>query len=284
MNDKSSQQTERIIVALDGTEQSIAALEAAAVLADLMGTEIVGIYVEDTNLRRLCDLPFSVEVGGYSATARALSQHCIRREFLAIEDEMRQMLKHIADRMEIPWSFEAVQGAVVEELVQASRNAAIFGLGRRGHTYRRNLGSTARVVLQRSTQPVLFPSLRQRHFPLQQHSVTVIYTGSNASDRALDIAGNLAEKGRNDLYVLIWNHQNRASLSSMQPVPGLAEKVQKRITLLQTQARILEKAPTTRFLQILQSTTSGVVVVPEESTTHYTELLEITPTPVLVVS
>ncbi|MBV7329240.1 universal stress protein [Chloroflexi bacterium TSY] len=284
MNQKISQQTEPIIVALDGTAQSIAVLETAATMAGLMGAEIVGIYVEDRNLRRLCDLPFSVEVGGYSATARALSQHCIRREFRAVEDEMRQLVERIANRMQVSWSFETVQGGVVEELVQASQNAAIFGLGRRGHSYRRNLGSTARVVLQRSTQPVLFPSLRRRSLPLQQQSITAVYTGSKASDRALDIAGNLAEKGGSDLYVLIWDHGKIDPLSTTQSSTGLAEQVQKRITFLQTQARILEEAVTTRLLQILQSTTSGVVVVPEESTIRYAELLDITPTPVLVVS
>ena len=56
----------RILVAVDASHHSIAALEAAVELATRFQAELLGLYVEDINLLRLAQLPFGREVGTFS--------------------------------------------------------------------------------------------------------------------------------------------------------------------------------------------------------------------------
>ena len=65
-------QANRILVALDASPQSEAALRAAAELAALLEAELEGLFVEDINLLHLCGLPFGREIRlvyGFGAAA-----------------------------------------------------------------------------------------------------------------------------------------------------------------------------------------------------------------------
>ena len=62
----------RILVALDASRHSLAALEAASELAEALKAELVGIFVEDVNLLYLAGLPFAREVRYLSGVDRPL--------------------------------------------------------------------------------------------------------------------------------------------------------------------------------------------------------------------
>jgi nucleotide-binding universal stress UspA family protein len=53
----------RIVIAIDASPTSLAALEATAELAARWDAEILGVFVEDTDLLRMATLPFAGEVG-----------------------------------------------------------------------------------------------------------------------------------------------------------------------------------------------------------------------------
>ncbi len=72
---------QRILVALDASSDSRAAVEAAVNLAARFNAELTGIYVEDENLLRLADLPFVQEVGHFSATCRHINHVDLERQF-----------------------------------------------------------------------------------------------------------------------------------------------------------------------------------------------------------
>ena len=60
------EQSERIVVALDASPNSVAALRAGAELASLLGVDLEGLFVEDIDLVRLCGLPYRQEVGSFN--------------------------------------------------------------------------------------------------------------------------------------------------------------------------------------------------------------------------
>ena len=62
----------RILVALDASRHSLAALEAAAELAARLKAELVGLFVEDIDLLRLAGLPFAREIRYPSAIIQQL--------------------------------------------------------------------------------------------------------------------------------------------------------------------------------------------------------------------
>ena len=73
----------RILVALDGSYHSLAALEAAAELAASLEAELHGLFVEDVNLLRVAGSPVAREVCyPFSRTTRP-NQRTMERQLRA---------------------------------------------------------------------------------------------------------------------------------------------------------------------------------------------------------
>ena len=130
MNERELEPTiRRILVALDASPHSQAALEAASELADVLKAELVGIFVEDVNLLRLAGLPFAREVGYPSGTDRPLDSPSMERELRIQAEQARQTLAGVAVRRQIRWSFRVVRGQVATELLTRSARGRPAGLG-----------------------------------------------------------------------------------------------------------------------------------------------------------
>ena len=109
----------RILVTLDSSGGSLAALEGAAMMAAELGAELSGLFVEDANLLRLAALPVSSEIGFASARARNLSRGTVERTFRHLAEEARRALIDAAERARVRWSFDITRGTVVGEALRA---------------------------------------------------------------------------------------------------------------------------------------------------------------------
>jgi nucleotide-binding universal stress UspA family protein len=193
------QPRERILVALDASPQSLAALQAAAQLATALHTELHGLFVEDTDLLCMCALPFSREIGSFSAQPRPLDSRVIERQLRARANLLRQRLAQVAETLQLPWSFQVARGRVTDELLAAAENALLLSLGRVGQSLKRAMGGTAQAVVQRTPRPVLVLGREGNlHAPL-----TLVYTASPSAQRALQLALRLAQQHDRVLQVLI---------------------------------------------------------------------------------
>jgi nucleotide-binding universal stress UspA family protein len=191
----------RILVALDASQHSLAALEAACELADALKAELVGIFVEDVNLLHLAGLPFAREVRYLSAVDRPLDSPGMERELRLQAERARQRLAGAAGRRQIRWSFRVVRGQVVAELLTAALEADLLALGRASwaSTRRVRLGTTARGVLAQASRPVLL--LSQGHAICQP--VQFVYDDSSTAKRAVPTAAHLASITGGDLTVML---------------------------------------------------------------------------------
>lgn len=70
----------RILVALDVSQHSLAALEAAVKLAARMQAELLGLFVEDLNLLRVAGLRSARQIRYPSATAEPLDLAAMERD------------------------------------------------------------------------------------------------------------------------------------------------------------------------------------------------------------
>jgi nucleotide-binding universal stress UspA family protein len=82
----------RILVPLDASPHSRAALEAAIQLGASLGAEVSGLYVEDADLLDVCRYPFAMEIGMFSGRQRKLEDAGIERDFQIQADKIRQMM------------------------------------------------------------------------------------------------------------------------------------------------------------------------------------------------
>ena len=95
----------RILVALDASAHSLAALQAASEMAAWMESELVGLFLEDINLVRLAGLPFAREVGFPSAISRELDVVAMERALKLVAVQAKQAIAATAERAHVPWSF-----------------------------------------------------------------------------------------------------------------------------------------------------------------------------------
>lgn len=97
----------RIVVPLDGSSE--ATLERMIDLARDLEAELVGLFVEDTELLDLAALPFG-EVGFPSAARRALDVGTMERSLRA---QARRIERELGSRLRgrsVKWTFEVVRG------------------------------------------------------------------------------------------------------------------------------------------------------------------------------
>jgi hypothetical protein len=126
--------TDHILVALDASPHSAAALVAAAEVAAALNLELRGLYVEDVNLLHLCGLPFGLEIGSFTANPRRLEQARMERDFRIQASLLRKIMADVAGRQRVSWSFKVVRGGVTQELLSAGSTAQMVSLGRVGTT------------------------------------------------------------------------------------------------------------------------------------------------------
>jgi nucleotide-binding universal stress UspA family protein len=203
---------QRILVALDASAHSHAALAAAVALAARLQSEIVGIFVEDINLLRLADLPFVGEIRFGQVGARRVQGEELRRGLRARAAVLRRELEELTEEYKVRASFRVVQGTVAGELLTAAREADLLALGRVGHSvaHRARLGSTARAAIARAASGVLLVHPEATGGP-----VLVLYDGSPAGARALALAAHVGGEA-GDLRVLVWGPDEETAFDRRQ--------------------------------------------------------------------
>ncbi len=151
----------RILVALDGSPESRAALAAAARLAISTGAGLAGLFVEDVELLRLAGLPFAREAGLSSGVFRRLDISGIELRFRVAAERAREALREVAESSGLASSFRVARGRVVPEILAAALEADVVAAGKRSASGPpgRRLGGTLRSQIARVPAPILVGGL-----------------------------------------------------------------------------------------------------------------------------
>jgi nucleotide-binding universal stress UspA family protein len=208
----------RIVVGLDASNHSHAALAAAVALAGRLHSELEGIFVEDVNLLRLAELPFAREVR-FGQTARPVQGEEVLRGLRARAAVLRRELAEVAQQNKVSSTFRVVRGAVAGELIAAALEADVLALGRMGHSLSRRaqLGSTARAAIARAASAVLLVQPEVEAGP-----VLVLYDGTATGARALALAAEVSGEG-DELRVLVWGPDEATAFARRQLAAHLLE-------------------------------------------------------------
>lgn len=211
---KTKMAVRRILVALDASPHSLAALDMAVDLAASMEAELAGLFVEDVELLRMAESPCAREIPYSAATGTALSRSLMERKFRAQSEQIRSAVAAAAHRAQVPWSFRIVRGQVTSALQAAVSEDDIVAIGRIGWSVGQPLriGSTA-LELATGSVPLLLISQRA---VLGNLRPLVYYDGSPASKNSLRVAAKLAKGGAKGITALVGAADYEAKLAEIQ--------------------------------------------------------------------
>ena len=189
----------RILVTLNSTRASQSALESAALLAEAMQYELVGLFVERLRPNGLANLPFSREVRR-SGVIQNLDPALLQKEVDAHAAAARYALRDVALRRRLRWSFRSVRGDVGAEFSAAAAEVDIVCISGRGtDRYRRvPMGSPLRVALERQAPVLVAGSLSDRI----DKPIGVIVDQPDGFSESIGLAGQIAAKAKTGLVVL----------------------------------------------------------------------------------
>jgi len=183
----------RVAVALDASLASSQALQAAAELAASLQAELEGIFIEDINLIRLAELPFTREIRPASMTEETVNVQRMEQELRSLARQEQQKLELIAREKGISCSFRIRRGQIKAELMEAVAEVDVMTLCRPGY------------VSEKFRRQTIGYSLRAAAFPGQQarSSVSVIFGRAQNEKRALMAAARLADRLDLGLSILV---------------------------------------------------------------------------------
>ena len=191
----------RILVALDDSRQSRAALEAAAAIAERLQAELEGMFIEDIDLLQMAELPFAHEIGFTSRSRRLLDSNTMARALRARASALRKTFEEIASRHRLVSSFHVTRGKVLAELLAATERVDMIAVGTSGHKVGRGgrPGTTYTGVAESCHCSVL---LLQEHMTTGR-SVITLFDGSEDAVRALKLAESLSTAQADPLVVVL---------------------------------------------------------------------------------
>ena len=269
----------RILVALDASPASLAALQVAARLAAALKGELYGIYVEEETLLRGAELPITSAVGSFSGAIRQVERPELERHLRTQAAKAKLALESIAVQAQLPWSFRVARGAVAEELLRAADDADLISLGCCGWSLieSHRIGTTTQTILARADAPVL---LLRRRLRMGQ-SVVTVYDGSEAARAALRLATSIAHDPVTPLVIVF--------PTTGKPADGLRLSVQSEFEVLGVNRSVRYRTVVHRDPALLEAVTqgedTGILILPTGDIFDkgFNELLTHLECPLLVV-
>lgn len=191
----------RILVALDASPHSMAALKAAAELAARLRADLLGLFVEDTALLDLAESPYAREILYPAATPAPLSRTSMESKLKALSERARKALATAAEESQVRWSFRIVRGEVTTEVMAAAADFDLLAMGKIGWSLgpQARMGSTAREAATSAIPVLLLP----KRALAPGARLLVRYDGSPASKLAVLAAVQLARPKTTNLTVLL---------------------------------------------------------------------------------
>ena len=168
-----------IVVTLGAGESNRSVLEAAVQLAATLGAELEGGFIEDADLIRLAELPFTREVRSWPSSIESLSGERLQRELRAMARQAERMLEQTVAETGVSWSFRVWRGSAATASLARTFEADVLSLGRTG----------SRVYHKTR----LLPVSRRKSLRYTVNAINVLFTDSAQAARALVAACQLAK-------------------------------------------------------------------------------------------
>lgn len=191
--------TRRILVALDASPNSLAAVEIAAGIAARLQAEMHGVFVEDSMLLELAEYPFVRTMSLLSGRRVTLKRQDVEQTLKRQAGEAQQAVSIAASRHRVSASFQVRRGRISAEVAASATERDVILISRKlsqasGLPVGRPAppGETVRELLKNSSHSILILG----DMVSEPENIFVAYDGSPASEKALMMAADLVDRRR----------------------------------------------------------------------------------------
>ena len=266
-----------ILVALDHSSHSRAALESAAFIAKLMEAKIHGLFVHDDQWLRIGKLPYLAEIDELTGKISPIGRDSIEKKIRDVEIAIKEHFEHISNQYQLPNTLSTEKGVVTKKVLEAAKDVDLITIGSRGRSFSKSgkLGSTASSIIRTADKPVLI--LQNRRKP--NRPTIVVFDGSEKSAFGVKMA--LAIAGKNDSPLIVIDMSD--AFSTKISLDSITDQTETEIQVIK-----MDQPNMGRFLFLLNRLRGGLLVVPKndrftkKSTVEY--ILEGAKCPILLAS
>ncbi len=247
---------ERILVSLDNSRHSLAALQAAVELAQHYGAELKAVFVEDTTLLRLAEMPFCQEVGEYTAIVREISSDGLSQGMVVQSRWVLRSFRNIINQTDLRAEMTVLRGAINDTIAAESQSCDLIIIGKTGTNPlgKPRLGSTAQAMVKHHSKPLLLVEENNR----LGYPMIVYYENSHLGNICLETARALHHP-EETIIVLLSEDEPEAFSANSSYLNHWAEENEVSITI-----QAIKPHATTRFLHIIKGLKTGLLILPHD--------------------
>ncbi len=258
---------DRILVSLDSSRHSFAALHAAIELAHHYDAALKGIFVEDITLLSLAEMPFRQEVGEYSAIVREISTDGITRGIFVQSRWVIRTFRKLINQTELSGDIAILRGKVSETIDHASEECDLLILGKSGTNLilRHRLGSTTKALIRKHKRPLLLVEEGNR----LGYPMIVLYDNTSLGQISLETARDLLDPAQTLVILLSEENPEEFAQNELRISKWAAERETK-ISLQAFQPRSF-----VRVLQKIQGLKTGMFILPQIESVPKRRLVEL---------
>lgn len=244
-----------ILVAIDTSKHSHAALEAAALLARTMEANIHGLFVHDEIWNRVSRLPSITTVNTFTGRVTTFENDTMEDQVRLLKNRLRQKLENVSRQHQLTHSWRSEKGKVDEKILEAAKDADLITIGLKGVSARRKiLGSSAQRIIKEADKPILILKEGLR----LGTTITAVYDGSNESRKGIEMALHIAEKNETTLTVLVVDNNSEAQDEQNKKLENLLQD-----SPVFAEIELLDQPNTTHFINAINQQKNGLLIVPK---------------------
>ena len=191
----------RIVVGFDSADEPQPLLQSVTVLARATRARVVGLFVEETNMMALADLPIVrfVQVGGGSSTT--LNADRMRSALARQAAACEAALSRVAEQARLEWSFSRSRGSLREQITEQAEQGDLLVVRADPYNDQAALQALdlARQACHRASGVMVIPRLARAI----RGPVALVTAGDANPLAAVALAAQVAQERREPLTVVL---------------------------------------------------------------------------------
>lgn len=193
-----SSRPKTLVVALDANAHGVEFLESAASIAERLRADLKAVLVEDESLLRLAELPFAQEVNRTSGIGRALDAGQLNRLLRARTRQLQSAIDRFSASGRVSAQLQIVRGHYLSAALSVASSKDVLLLDSAGRKL--TVFEPYRMTRDHASAALQPKALYRR---VERGACHVLYDGTDAASRALDMAASFSAAVPATLTVLI---------------------------------------------------------------------------------